>query len=316
VQELLQQFVPATDEVGRLQRGEDEECRLFQRMAEQGHYAGRTRPTATRQGIYACAPSGAFLDSVNTRSADRVIRMLKSALEAWEALPEEDRYDEDRNALEAPSRERWEKLYPEDGLVLRVISRDLPRDEPVDGWHATAWNLNHAWFRQDEAKAFVPETLEAGTTAKIPEKLARRIAAMHLIDNVRGQTLPFGFDDVERAEIRAEVVHATDEYVGLKFTGETRAVATGTWPVRGFHDRNAPSEQERGVETTILGYGTWDRESQRFISIELVALGTRWGGTQYNARGEDLEPQPIGFLFTLGDEDDRIPPAHIWKYNW
>ena len=51
-------------------------------LAEQGHYAGRTRPTNTRQGIYAAAPSGVLLASVNTRSAERMAAMLEEALAA------------------------------------------------------------------------------------------------------------------------------------------------------------------------------------------------------------------------------------------
>ena len=44
--ELMSGFIPVADEVHRLQTGEDRECRLFQKIAEQGHYAGRTQPTA------------------------------------------------------------------------------------------------------------------------------------------------------------------------------------------------------------------------------------------------------------------------------
>ena len=59
----MQRFVPAADEVWHLQNRKDAECRLFQAIAEQGHYAGRSRPSTTRQGIYACTPSGRFLAS-------------------------------------------------------------------------------------------------------------------------------------------------------------------------------------------------------------------------------------------------------------
>jgi hypothetical protein len=66
VQELASKFVACADEVHALHRGKGDVDRLFQQVAEQGHYAGRTTPTDTRQGIYAFAPSGAFLGSMNS----------------------------------------------------------------------------------------------------------------------------------------------------------------------------------------------------------------------------------------------------------
>ena len=77
VQTLLGSFVTVADEVGRLQRGDDAECRLFQGFCEQGHYGGRTLPTRTRQGIYAIAPSGRFLASINATQPDRIAAMLR-----------------------------------------------------------------------------------------------------------------------------------------------------------------------------------------------------------------------------------------------
>ena len=65
VKELAAKFIPAADEVGRLQSGRDAECQLFQKIAEQGHYAGRTRPSFTRQGTYATTADGTFLASWN-----------------------------------------------------------------------------------------------------------------------------------------------------------------------------------------------------------------------------------------------------------
>ena len=46
----LGEFVPAADEVGRLQRGEDRECRFFQGFAEEGHYVA-VRPSGTEPKV-------------------------------------------------------------------------------------------------------------------------------------------------------------------------------------------------------------------------------------------------------------------------
>ena len=53
VQELAASFVPAADEAHFLKVMRGAEGDLFRAVAEKGHYAGRTVPTSTRQGIYA-----------------------------------------------------------------------------------------------------------------------------------------------------------------------------------------------------------------------------------------------------------------------
>jgi len=55
VSSLAKRFVPVTDEVWRLQRGTDPECRFFQSFADRGHYRGGG---GTRQGIYVVTPGG------------------------------------------------------------------------------------------------------------------------------------------------------------------------------------------------------------------------------------------------------------------
>jgi len=82
---LTAQFVPAADEVFRLQGGTDPECRLFQKFAEQGHYGGR--PGTTRQGTYAATPSGELLASINSNDPQRIADMLRRALDKWQTLP-------------------------------------------------------------------------------------------------------------------------------------------------------------------------------------------------------------------------------------
>jgi hypothetical protein len=69
---LAAKFVPAADEVYRMQNlktSTDPECRLFQKFAEQGHYR---RPGTTRQGTYCVSPSGVLLGSINSNDPQRI----------------------------------------------------------------------------------------------------------------------------------------------------------------------------------------------------------------------------------------------------
>ena len=321
VQKLLAQFVPAADEVWGLQNRDDPASLLFQKVAEQGHYAGRTKPTNTRQGIYATAPSGRLLASVNTRSAERVSQMLERALAAWDALPESDRYLADPELESVLSAWGAERLYPEGGLALQIFARDLPRDKTIGDWRDAAWNRDFVWFRRDEMLTFVPggrdgDAPEVGDRTDVPETLVSRLASLHLVDFVRGQVTLFADSNVEIASMVSSVIGVDGQHVRLQLEGRSRAVHHGAWPVAGYEDMHNPKEQERGVQTQLLGYATFDLASKRFTDFQLLSIGTRWGGTQYNGRSGDLEPGPIGFLFVPADPDLRVPPSSVWRYGW
>ena len=322
VARLLGSFVPVADEVGRLQRGEDIECRFFQAFAEQGHYGGRTEPSNTRQGIYAVAPSGKFLASINTRRADDVVEMLERALAAWKELPRDERLRATDPATEVGAARRYEARFPEGGVALRVTTRDLPRETPVEGrsrdWRRAAWNVDWAWLRREELRALcAPEPMPAvGATWTAPTALARRIARAQLVDFVRGQTPAFKDEDVERAELRATLVSIDDGVANLRFEGTSRTNATGHWKIDGFEPTAEP--QTRGLELDWLGFARWHIAEERVVELELLLTGTRWGATQFNGRADDLDAAPIGFVFELVDlaPEDRVAPAQIWSYGW
>lgn len=305
MRELAARFVPVADEVRRLQESDGPEGALFEAVAAVGHHAGTDNPASTRQGVYALAPGGEFLASTNATTAAGVVRMLERAWVAWEALP-----DARRSPSSAPP---TVPADPEDGLVLRVCLRDLQRGEEE---RSPDWNLDFAWFRKDEARRFVPESLEPGGWHPIPERLARRLARVHLVDLVRGQTLPFQDRHVEEAVLATKVAEVSGSRVRLHLGGRTRARAQGSWAVGGRSAK--PSPQERGFEAKLLGRAVFDLELGRFVEFELLAVGRRWGGTRYNARAEDLGPAPIGVLFELAGPapGDRVPPALLWSYGW
>ena len=237
VRDLLKRFVPAADEVGRLQRGKDPESLLFQKVAEQGHYAGRNMPTSTRQGLYATTADGRLLASINHNDPARVAAMLEKALAAWEALSETERGAQagwDGTTV----RRRLEDRYPQEGLVLRVTTRDLPRPgalgaAPRDGWRALAWNLDYVWFRAEEAASLVPAEHTPGATRALEGPSLDRLTRVHLVDNVRGQTYPAPKESLERARLTATVTAVEGTRLTLALEGEARWEQSGTWHIGG-----------------------------------------------------------------------------------
>lgn len=301
---LTAKFVPAADEVYRLQNlktGTDPECRLFQKFAEKGHYR---QPNATRQGTYCVTPSGVLLGSINSNDPRRIAELMEKSLEKWQKLERKERLlDTDPKKQQAEIK-RAERFYPTDGLVLLVNSRDAPREDkdkekqPARGkWMANAWNQDFAWFTKSEAKQFLPAEAKVGKKHDLPAALANRIVCAHLIDNVRGQTSPFEESQVKKATLTAEVKAVAGDVITLRLEGETRT------------EMDRP--RKHGLEMKLLGNATYDRKKERFTKFELVAVGSRWGGTQLNGRGRDAEEAPIGILFTLAEDTpcQRVAPA-------
>lgn len=319
VSELLAEFVPVADEVGRLQRGDDRECRFFQSFSELGHYGGRTEPSDTRQGIYMVAPSGRFLASVNTRRPEDMLATMQRALAGWAELSREERLLAEDPSSERDGLRRYEARFPEGGAALRVTVRDLPRDDAGEDWRSQAWNEDRAWVRPEELAALAspPERAELGATAwDGPASLARRLARAQLVDFARGQTTPFRDEDVERAILRVRLIERDGDTLALALEGGSRTEQSGRWRVAGFAPET--SDQKRGLELEWSGHARYDTVSKRFEALELVVRGTRWGGTQFNARHDDLAPTPIGFVLELVDLEPAqlVAPAHLWAYGW
>jgi hypothetical protein len=89
--------------------------------------------------------------------------------------------------------------------------------------------------------------------------------------------------------------------------------------VSGSRGARTVTPQKRGYEARLLGRATYDVAKERFLTFELVAVGTRWGGTQFNVRRDDLDPAPMGVLFTLAGDSpwERVAPAFFNEvYGW
>ena len=165
IQRAAQSFVPAADEVWRLQRGGDSECQLFQRAINGGELI---TDNGTRQGVYVMPGAGRLLSRGNSLKADRVLGILERGLAAWDALPTEERTPRASGAQTA-AEERWERSRPADGLVLPRVVRDLPPEGNVDGERPRRWNRDALWFSKDEVRALVDAVRARPDGAPVPD---------------------------------------------------------------------------------------------------------------------------------------------------
>ena len=315
--------MPCADEVHRLQSGKEADSRLFQSFCEEGHYGGRTKPTNTRQGIYAVTARGEFLASCNTRRAETVLAMMRRALARQDELAAKkakaqaggrarDAKGEDQANAESGQHvsgerlervRRWVSRLPKEALVLDVVSRDLAGARAKSRWHKQAYNFDQAWFKKAEARAFVPSELSAGAKVRVPASLVQRIVRCHLVDNVRGQTSAYRAKEVRAAELEARVTAVKGKLVSIAFEGKSEAEAKGRWP--------------RSMRTRLAGRAVFDAKTGRFASFVLIAVGDRSGRTRYNARGGTKGREPIGFLLRLAPKERKpVAPAAIWQYGW
>jgi hypothetical protein len=317
---LASAFVPVAENCSHLQRQQDAEGDLFRLIAEQGHYGGRFQPTDTRQGMYACAPDGALLASCNVHGADRLLPVLREALARWERPDAAAGEAAAAVAAEGATDRRYLRRPPEGGLVLRVWSRDLPRDAAQDArpddWRRRAFNLDHAWFTAEEAAAMVPAEAAEGAEAAWPAALARRVARYHLIDNVRGEPPMWRPEECVDAAIQVRVAGVDGPRVRLAASGRARLRGSSRWV--DDWSREARSS-DRGTDASIEGTLEWDAAQRRFLRFDLLAVGTRWGATQYNSRHDDPGPAPIGWAFELAGggggalPGDATPPHGLWS---
>lgn len=302
-------FVPAADEVWRLQRGRDADCRFFQRAVNGGELV---TDGGSRQGIWVFAPSGKLLAGANALDPERVLTLLDRGLEAWDRLPPSERALAPEDAP-VPAH-RWEGSRPLDGLVLERIVRDLPTDVDLDAEPSGAWNRDFAWFARGELAGFLPPAGAApGATYDVEPALVLRLARFSLVDNARGQSLPFAPEEVREAELRGTVVSREGERVSLAFVGGTRAEAEGPW-LLGDNLWRPAAELPHAMETALCGEALWD--GARFETFALAGVGRRAGRTENNGRRADEAPSLVGFSFVRAPRPERTPaPTFVALYG-
>ena len=319
LQELSTLFVPAADELDsagkNLGAGTSLESRLVRKIS-----AGRPQ-----QGVFVATPNGLLLSGSHEAIHDprKVEEHMRQGLEKWATLSSADRLmskAEFATAVAELAVAEGKSGYPHDGLVLSSICRDLPRSATPDNLpDRNAYNQDYVWFRIDEARAFVPAEPIKGATHEVPRDIVERLACFHFVDLVRGHTTSYPKEAVERAELSAEVIDVKGDLVSLHFKGRTRTSEVhdgvhidGKWNAPG---PGIPELQKRGVDAGIEGQAVYNLKTEKFVSFDLVALSSRWGGNAYNGRLQHLDfgPAPMGIVLELAGKSraEQVPPLYF-----
>ena len=309
--EKSRHFVPATDEVWRLQRHSDRECQFFRQQV-----AGRRSAIGgSWQGLYIFSPSGKLLARQNTLQAEKALNLMSRGLEAWGTLSAEEKIPADPDQY--LPQHRWELFYPTDGLVLTSTSRDLPAgaDQPQKRGR---WNRDHIWFHPSELTSWIPKEIAPGRSTDLPEPLALRLARFHIVDNISGQEGPFSVEDIDTAEVTSRIVAVTGDRIQLQILGEFVTKSDGVYKLGETDWKHFPS-RTRGVNAKLHGVATWDSAKKGFVDFEAVVSGSVWGGSGLNGRRGITASSPAKvawFIEMAGDRPaDRLPPAFVDVYE-
>ena len=304
---LTEPFIPAADEVEKLEFGNDAANQFYKKIATR-HIPG----LRSTQGTYIVTPSGILLRSIHRIEEADLVAFLENGLEQYRKLSKQARL-----GTRAFGSVKATSLYPEQGLALKVILRKFYVQKPV-GREAIGMverNRDFAWYKKEEARRFLPATPKIGDVHSVPKHLVERLARFHFTDTVRAFADPYPARCVREAWLKASVLEVNDGIVNIRFNGVVRSAQNDT-PRFGLLSMRGrlPRRPERSFQADLLGYATFDLKIQRFTKFELVALGTQQGG------GERSSPArvPIGVAMTLARDTpmERVEPLRLKMYGW
>lgn len=260
-----------------------EDHRFFKQFGESMPKGDWNHP-GTKQGIYMMGPNAEYLEGRFAASGEPgdIRQRLNRALSRWETLRAQKSYAN----KPIPARPWSPPPDVEGELILRVNLRDLPRgpgDKSGARRHEVAatgmwndfmkWAWNENWVAVERASSLVPKGSGLET---VDPAVVSRIAREVMVDNVRGQAPEWEPREVKAASLMM------------------KRIAGGRIEYRGSVSLGSGS---RGYEARLYGQGSWDGTA--FSELDLVAIGMRRGGSQFNQRANDPGPAPMGVTLSL-----------------
>ena len=272
---LRDRFVPVAIDQAYQRRQQDAEGEFYREFAGQGP---RKDFEGTTQGFYVATAGGELLLYNNNRAPEKVLRLVKQALQRFEASSAQ---RQEVAAIAPGARDpRWAVSPPEGGLVVRVRGKVLGGYAPTESARLRAFrqsiSRDNLWIPRAEHEALV--------AGELPARLLARIARYHLVDNTRGEPGMWKPDEVKLLEVKRS---------GDQITGRVRL---------------ASADGARSYEAQLRGFV--EAEHGEVTRFDLVALGGYEGEGRYT-RGAPKGKFPFAVSFTLADGDDvadAVPP--------
>jgi hypothetical protein len=292
-------------------RRNDAEGEFFRKVADQGPRKGAGG--STRQGIYCLTASGKLLAYKNAQNPDVMREVLRQGLAAWRKLPAEERKPaavkiDDLGKADA----RYTRTPPDGGAIVTVHTRILDADAKSGFTQGTCEfpggdrsARDHLWLTRDDVRSLVPDAPKVGERFPLPERLARRLARFHFVDNTRGEPPFWTAEEVRKLTAMLIITEVTEKTVAMRLEGAA-LLATDA----------EPAKSGRGYDVRFGGEIRLDRAKKTLDRFEISAVGDHWGkGTYTPGARPGRTPLGIAFELSRGDKPgDRVPPqaAREW----
>ena len=176
--------------------------------------------------------------------------------------------------------------------------------------------MDHVWFSEQESHLWIPKIKNIGTIHECSKIIKDRLFRFHLVNNVRGQTLPFAPEEIKIANLNVQLIDINDANLELNIFGDSEAIAKGKWKL-GENIWTPTHELDHSISTNILGKAIYDTNKNSFVHFELVVIGNWKGKTENNGRSLGPETGVIGIQYNLEENtsSNKIAPAFIDMYN-
>ncbi len=260
-------------------------------------------------------------------------------LETFRKLPEEQRKPGGGVIADLKAGEAVVPEPPKNGLVLKVHTRAMSRDEKgayrnvtVEDYplkkgnvkvfeehkHYFGPNTDYMWITEAEWRDLIPGKFVKGERREVSKAVVERLAVFHLMprrltsegaswgnSQLKAARLTLTIEDVGASKVRFRAV-------GFAHLGSTYDESKATTP-------NGPLAF--GYEAPLHGIVEYDRKKDVITRFDLVALGDvwgRWGDANNNSQTVERpgrNPVPIAFeLATGASPSERIPPGGNGSY--
>ena len=182
-----------------------------------------------------------------------------------------------------------ETKAPEGTVVLRVFTRidPLPKGlDPKKDLVNRGVGRDHLWILKDEQSEIL-KRLAASRVGDLPDALGKRIVLHHLRDNVRGEPLPWGMDDVKALSFRISLTKDSKTTLLVNLTGS--------------YSLNKQNP-ESGLTGTLEGLLELDKSTRRLKAAKIYASGEAFGAGPYTWNPPDGK-FPLKFAMVLAEDD-------------
>jgi hypothetical protein len=253
---------------------------------------------------------------------------MEEGWKKWLKLPEKERKPGAVTIEETIKPDEADLASPEGGVILKVWTRALKRDEKGPPAHITKADLrdtakypkwtggrgnivytmptvDHVWFKEAEWKALLPAKPTEGAEFPLPEAIQQRLARFHLTDGTRGlvadQWRP---EDVRSCQLTLKVTEVSEKAIKLTLQGTVLLA-----------DNAEVEKAETGFDARLDGFIEYDSQKKRLTRFDMVAYGEFWGEQTICSQEGNAKCRPgraplgISFELVSGEQPkDRIPP--------